>query len=476
MSKQLRRELVQFQDWIARMYPDLLETREDGVPREEKQLSRTVTFQVTDACSLACTYCYQIHKGTRRMSFDIAKLYVDKILSGEDGFKEYLGDSPAIILEFIGGEPFLEIELMDKIVDYFREQAILLNHPYAERFGISISSNGVAYRDEAVQRFLQKNRGLLSFSITVDGTKELHDSCRVFPDGRPSYDIAHEAALDWMAKGNYMGSKITLAPANVQYFSECMKQMVIDGYYDINANYVYEKGWEHEHALIIWDQCKQFTEWFIANDYDPYDFALSFFTEKHGYPKPAKDNDNWCGGTGLMLSCDPDGILFPCIRYMESSLGGDQPPYSIGDVWKGIMQTPEDIQRVKCLDCINRRSQSTDECFYCPVANGCAWCSAYNYQVYGTANKRAIYICEMHKVRALAITYYWNHIYEARGIKDSLDLWTPKQWAIPIIGEKDYEDLVALTKRLGGYINESATMIKDYEGEGSDKNGRNTCP
>ena len=210
-----RRKNEQFQDWIVGMYPEVRVETDDI---KSRVLSRTFTFQVTDACNLACTYCYQINKKTRRMSFETAKLAVDKLLSGEDGFGEYINPtiSPAIILDFIGGEPFLEIELIDKIVDYFRERAIELDHPWAEKFIISICSNGVLYKDPRVQKFLQKNHNILSFSVTVDGTQELHDACRVFPDGKPSYYLAHGAAIDWMNRGYYMGSKITIAPGNVE--------------------------------------------------------------------------------------------------------------------------------------------------------------------------------------------------------------------------------------------------------------------
>ena len=105
------RKLEQWQDMIARLYPE-------SISNDERVLSRTVTFQVTDTCNLACTYCYQINKGKRKMSFDTAKKYIDLLLSGEKGFSDYINPkiSPAIILEFIGGEPFLEVELIDKIV------------------------------------------------------------------------------------------------------------------------------------------------------------------------------------------------------------------------------------------------------------------------------------------------------------------------------------------------------------------------
>ena len=75
-----------------------------------------------------------------------------------------------------------------------------------------------------------------------------------------------------------------------------------------------------------------------------------------------------------MLSMDPDGYLYPCIRYMESSLGTDRPPLRIGHVNIGIAQTECDKKCVDCLNKIDRRTESTDECFYCPIAEGCSWC------------------------------------------------------------------------------------------------------
>lgn len=75
-----------------------------------------------------------------------------------------------------------------------------------------------------------------------------------------------------------------------------------------------------------------------------------------------------------MLACSPDGILYPCLRYMPSSVGQDREEYvTIGTVETGIDQTVLNDMRQ-----VTRRSQSTDECFYCPIAQGCAWCSAYN--------------------------------------------------------------------------------------------------
>ena len=98
------------------------------------------------------------------------------------------------------------------------------------------------------------------------------------------------------------------------------------------------------------------------------------------------------------------------------------------------------------LDNIDRRSQSTDECFNCPIASGCAWCSAYNYEEFGTADKKTTYHCGMHKARVLANVYYWNKLYRAVDNDKRFRLNIPKEWALEIISESEYDFLLELSK------------------------------
>ena len=110
------------------------------------------------------------------------------------------------------------------------------------------------------------------------------------------------------------------------------------------------------------------------------------------------------------------------------------------------MNQPENIARVELLEGITRRSQSTDECWNCPIASGCSWCSAYNYQVHGTPDKRATFICVMHKARVLANVYYWNLRRRTDATIDPFPLNVPKEWAVPIIGDAEYETLKTMTE------------------------------
>lgn len=458
----VQRKFTSFTDFIAKCYPDASEGSATMGP--DRILTRTVTFQVTDKCNLACTYCYQINKSVRRMKFEDAKLFIDKLLSGEDGFNEYVSvkNSPGIVIEFIGGEPFLEVDLIDQIVDYFRLRTIELNHPWADKFCISICSNGVLYTDPKVQKFLQKNKDCISFSVTLDGNKELHDACRVFPDGRGSYDLAEYATQDWMNRGYYMGSKITISPDNLPYIYDALMHIVGLGYTEVNANCVYEAEWTDEQAGQLYHLMKKFADFMLSdNKYKLLDCSL--YQSTLGHPKEETDLQNWCGGTGSMLSMDPDGWLFPCIRYMESSLGASRAPMRIGNVHTGLATCQKDKDCVACLNAIDRRTQSTDECFYCPIAEGCSWCSAWNYQKYDTADHRDTNICKTHRGRVLANVYYWNQYYKKYKIPKVFDLWVPKQWAVPIIGEEEYNYLVNLVKSLGGYVNESDTEVREYK-------------
>lgn len=440
------RKYEQYSDQIARLYPPEKPKTEDG----QRILTQSVTFQVTDDCNLACKYCYQTCRNKHRMSFETAKKFADLIISGDKGFAKYINPekSPGLVVDFIGGEPFLEIELIDQICTYIMDRLIELNHPWAMKTKFSICSNGVLYRDEKVQAFLRKWANRLSFSVTIDGNKELHDSCRVFPDGAPSYDLAVDAATDWMSRGNYMGSKITIAPGNISFLYDAIKHMVELGYDEINANCVYEKGWETIHATVLYDQMKRISDYFLEQNFDfEHDFFCSLYNEDFFKPKDPDDLQMWCGGTGsAMLSCDPDGNVFPCIRYMGSSLGNDQEPYAIGDVDNGIGYCDCYKCRLDCLNSIDRRTSSTDKCFYCPIATGCSNCSAYDYQVFGTPDARATFICVMHKARALGNLYFWNKYYRKHGIDKRMENHVPDEWALEIISESELNMLKELAR------------------------------
>ena len=425
-----------YSDQMITLYKDPNDWTTDWLP-----LCRNITIQVTEACNLACTYCYQKHKSPKRMSWETGKRIVDFL------FEEYDKNDPnqfinhstkALILDFIGGEPLLEVELMDKIVDYFWKTALMRGHIWASNFRISISSNGTLYFEPEVQKFLSKYKDKTSFSISIDGPQEMHDACRVYHDGRGSWADANAAQVDYHSRyPQYnLETKMTLAKENLHLLHSTFKYFVENGYKTIFGNPIFERDWTPEDGKVYYEQLCQVADYMIENNLvDEID--TTFFDDRLFIPKEPTDLGTYCGGAGSMLAFDPDGRAFPCLRYMESSLNGEQEPLVIGDCWSGIYNTPKTISIYDMLKAIDRRTSNDDECFNCPIATGCANCIAWDYQKWGTPDKKSKGICWMHRARCLANAYFWN---KAKG-KGTFHINLPDDLAIQIVGEEELERL-----------------------------------
>ena len=384
-----------------------------------------------------------INKGKHKMPIEVAQKYIDLLLENNEKTKDYLDTRAcdAVILDFIGGEPLLEVDLIDEIITYFQKRTIELNHPWQYNWRMSISSNGVLYFKPEVQKFLDKYYRRLSFTVSIDGNKQLHDTCRKYPDGHGSYDDAIAAVYDYRKKYNaYMGSKMTLAPENIKYTFEAVKSLIESDYKEINLNCVYEKGWTIEDATTLYYQLKQLADYLIINGLEE-EINVSMFNEELFRPLGLDENQNYCGGDGSMIAADWKGDLYPCIRYMESSLGTNVEPVIIGNVYEGIAPNAKCLNCIQQLKAIDRINQSTEECINCQVALGCGYCQALNYQYSGDFKHRATYICYMHKARSLANVYYWNLKHWKYEEPIRMKMWLPEEEALKIIPKQEYEEL-----------------------------------
>ncbi|MEY8415284.1 radical SAM peptide maturase, CXXX-repeat target family [Tissierella praeacuta] len=409
---------------------------------------KNITFVVTERCNLDCTYCYECNKTNIKMTKEIAKQAVDFIFDEEkiNGYYDFK-TSPAVILEFIGGEPLLEIDLMNYIVEYFKFKAFELDHPWATSYMISFTSNGVLYRNKEVQDFIKRNPGKVSIGITVDGNKELHDSCRVFPDGSGSYDIVEKSIKEWLKIDKKPQTKITLCPENVMHLNDALRNVWDLGIIGAFTNCVFEEGWTNKDAKILYSEMIKLAD-YLLKDKNYRKYYCSLFDETIG-EKNIEDR-NWCGGNGEMLAIAPDGRCFPCIRFMKYSLsipGREEQP--IGDIWNGL-DKKEDNKWLNELKKITMFSQCQHEdnkkCLDCPISTGCSLCTGYNYDKFGDPNHKAVFICEMHQARILANAYYWNKLYKYLNVDKKFKLNIPKEWALKIISEDEFSKLLNITK------------------------------
>lgn len=316
--------------------------------------------------------CYQFNKSPMNMKFETAKKFIDELLDDKYGYINRY-NSPAIIIEFIGGEPLLQINLTRKIYEYFLDRCYELNHPWFTMHRLSICSNGLQYFDPNVQSFFKEYAHQISFNISIDGNKELHDACRIQPTGEGSYDVAMTALNHYnQVYSNERNSKMTLAPENIGYLFDSVVDFINHGMTTINLNCVFEEGWNTETARIEYEQLKKLASYIINNDLEHLYIAI--FRETPEGVMDKYSDGNHCGGLGSMLAMRPNGQFYPCIRYMPTSVGDNVKDLCIGTVQDGMVGRESDSEILDMMDNITRRSQSNDICYDCPIGNSCAWC------------------------------------------------------------------------------------------------------
>ncbi|MEZ3590388.1 MAG: radical SAM peptide maturase, CXXX-repeat target family [Muribaculaceae bacterium] len=383
--------------------------------------AKSITFIVTKDCQLACKYCYLIGKNeSERMDWPIAKQAVDYILSHEQEFAE-----ESVTWDFIGGEPFLEIDLIDKICDYIKVEMFRRNHHWFNSYRFAFSTNGINYHTEKVQKFINKNIDHLSIGITIDGTKRKHDLNRVwkksdpFQDEKGSYDDVASNIPLWLSQFPGAATKVTISSADIPYICESVLHLFSLGIHEVNINCVFEDVWKPGDDAIFEAQLTELADSMIGQRLFE-DNVCSFFAEHIGKPLDAtRDNRNWCGA-GKMLAVDAQGNFYPCTRFAAYSLRSKR-PIIIGNVNDGI-----DHDKLRPFLALDRSTQSPRECMECEVASGCAWCQGENYDAAETDTiyQRSTAICKMHKARVRANNYYWNKLYrtlELEGRRDKFE-------------------------------------------------------
>ncbi|WP_195407971.1 radical SAM peptide maturase, CXXX-repeat target family [Bacteroides congonensis] len=382
-------------------------------------MDKNITFIVTKDCQLACKYCYLVGKNTKeRMPWEIAKQAVDYILEREDEFRE-----ESVVWDFIGGEPFLEIDLIDRICDYIKMEMFRRNHHWFNSYRFSFSTNGINYHEEKVQNFIKKNKEHLSIGITIDGTEMKHDLNRVYKiTNKGSYkDVARNIPL-WLEQFPNAGTKVTISSADIPYIKESVLHLYSLGIHEVNINCVFEPVWKQGDESLFEEQLIQLADVIIDRGYYQ-DYTCSFFTEHIGKTMDCvMDNQNWCGA-GRMLAVDAAGNFYPCTRFAQYSLRSKK-AWIIGNIHDGI-----DKNKLRPFLTLDRCTQSTKECIDCEVASGCAWCQGENYDAADTPTiyQRSTAICKMHKARVHANNYYWNKLFRKLELEGECDEFGKRQ-------------------------------------------------
>lgn len=179
--------------------------------------------------------------------------------------------------------------------------------------------------------------------------------CRKDLNNNNTYDIVEKAVKHYQKNYNeYLGTKLTISPENLPFLFDGIKNFIDLDFKGIHFNPVYEDVWKIEDSTKYYYELKKIIDYVLENDLEDRIF-LSQIDSPCG--EKAYDNKNWCGGTGNnMIAVAPNGKIYSCIRYMPSSLGNNQVPFSLGNVNDGIGYDDITLKRIELLNSITKES------------------------------------------------------------------------------------------------------------------------
>lgn len=335
----------------------------------QDNLAKTVTLTLTECCNLKCRYCYEEHKTLRTMTWETAKMILDKELNQKDY-------SEAINFELFGGEPFLQFELIKKIVEYLK------TNKAKKPFRLFVTTNGTLVHGE-IQEWLKQNRYAIQCGLSLDGTKEMHDINR-----DNSFD---KIDLDFFVK-TYPEQpiKMTISKESLPFLSDGVKFCHKLGFL-INCNLAYGIDWSNEeNASILEKELKKLIDFYIENPEIKPCSILDSDIKMVAYDSNNIKTRKWCGTGTHMHTYDVDGEVYPCQFFTPLSAGKELSEKS--KCLKFCEEIPDDFLDEKCRDCIVK--------MICPT------CYGSNYISTGDLYHKDDSMCKLTKITMLARSYF----------------------------------------------------------------------
>ena len=252
------------------------------------------TLCLTHNCNLNCIYCYQTHDTQKHMSFETAKKCIDWI------FSNIPKDFEGVELDFIGGEPLLEFDLIKQIFTYVKS-----TYP-KEKCIFYATTNGTVLTDE-MKKWYTERKGCCVLGLSLDGKKETQDYNR-----SNSFD---KIDLDFFLKNwPWQGVKMTLSEFSLDHLAENIIFCHELGFSEVGGVNLFEGtfDWSDEKWIQkLVPQLKTLVDYYVEHDDTEVNQMLNRHLEACEY-SDRKEKRRWCGIGGGAVFFDVDGRKLPC--------------------------------------------------------------------------------------------------------------------------------------------------------------------
>ena len=345
---------------------------------------KALCLHIAHDCNLACRYCFakegEYHGKREFMSLEVGKKALDFLIA-------HSGNRRNLEVDFFGGEPLMNWQVVKEIVAYGRE----LEQKAGKNFRFTLTTNGVLLDDQVIDF---ANREMENVVLSLDGRREMNDKMRPTRNGKGSYDVVvpkfqkfvrERGDKEYFIRGTFTRENLDFVE-DVKHFAKLgFKQISIEPVVLGEEN---ELSIREEDLPEIFNQYDELADVMVENQGTDEEFTFfHFLLDLEGGPCVAK-RVTGCGAGSEYLAVTPTGELYPCHQFVG------QEEFWLGNVDEGIVK-PEITQEFsKCSVYSKNECQECFAKYYCSGG-----CMANSYQFHRDINKIYEIGCKMEKKR-----------------------------------------------------------------------------
>lgn len=295
---------------------------------------------LTENCNLRCDYCFVHGRRRKRMRPDVATKAIDFLI------KESRGVTDLTVL-FFGGEPLLELSLIEEITHYAEEKA----EASGKRIHFDVTTNGTLFNEKILEFFRAHN---IKYLLSVDGGQEDHDRHRKRPDGRGSFALIAEMLPMIKSYQPWLGTKMTVHPSAVANVTTNVEYLYSLGINQFLVSPAHSVPWSDTAIATFEEELGKLGRLYTQMQADNEPFRMTLFEME------CKNKEHlWgCGAGRGRLCVSTGGELFGCSKLL-SIKSTDEGLLPLGDVSEGFtdltvrrhLTDPTPVYRSKCTSC-----------------------------------------------------------------------------------------------------------------------------
>ena len=385
-------------DEIWECYDQIAQLKEDGklfvkdsfepmagaLKAKTSGVIKALCLHIAHTCNLNCSYCFasqgKYHGERALMSFEVGKRALDFLI-------ENSGSRRNLEVDFFGGEPLMNFDVVKRLVEYARS----IEKEKNKNFRFTLTTNGVLVDDDVIDF---ANREMSNVVLSLDGRREVHDRYRVDYAGNGSWDKIVPKFQKFVAarggKNYYMRGTFTHANPD---FLEDIKVMLDLGFSELSMEPVVAAEGDpaaltEEDKATVLKQYEQLAELMLRRDKEGKPFTFyHYMIDLKGGPCIYK-RISGCGSGTEYMAVTPWGDLYPCHQFV-----GDE-KFKLGDIWNGVSNTEIQKEFASC------NVYAREECRDCWAKLYCSGgCAANAYHSTGSVRGVYKYGCDLFRKR-----------------------------------------------------------------------------